>query len=109
MPSVVRPDRPIEVAPPPPPPLCPQDQAFRLLKTAQSRLESDPAAALALAKEFAQTCPVGFMQAEARVIRILALCKLDRRPEAFLERGELVREAPSHPSLPRIAEACGVP
>lgn len=67
----------------------------RLLNEAHRIVVTDPARALAIAQEHARRYPRGQLSAERELIRVQALVKMGRSPEAEARGRELRKSAPS--------------
>ncbi|MCL2449862.1 MAG: hypothetical protein FWD17_13025 [Polyangiaceae bacterium] len=78
-----------------------------LLRAAQERLRTNPAAALALTGEHAARYPSGMLAQEGAVIAIEALVRLGRKDEARQRAAELLRTAPRTAHRRRVEELVG--
>ncbi|MBL8934500.1 MAG: hypothetical protein JNM69_08095 [Archangium sp.] len=66
------------------------------------------AAALIDLDEYQTRFPAGVMLVEARVLRVLVLCQLERKAEATSLLRELERTTPASPALQRLSSSCVV-
>lgn len=82
-------------------------QEIALLRSARAALDRrDAARALALLDQHRALYPLGTLQQEQLVTRVLALCVLGRDSEARAAARELKRAAPRSPHLARIRASC---
>lgn len=66
------------------------------------------AAAITSLEEYQTRFPAGVMLVEARVLRVLVLCRLERKAEATTVLRELQRSTPTSPALQRLSSSCAV-
>lgn len=82
-------------------------QETRLLARAQRALRSGkPASALQLIEQHASTYPQGSLAQERDAARVLALCALERLPEARRSQQQFLRAWPGSPLTERVQRAC---
>jgi hypothetical protein len=84
-------------------------QETALLAEVQRALKSGRAMlALEALDRYAEQCPLGLLQEEATVSRVLALCALGRTQDARRWADEFLRRYPTSPLLPRVRNACAL-